>query len=47
MTTFLSWAGDPHMETRKQMGAMVLIFLLIFAILVYLAYRQVWANVKH
>lgn len=47
VTTFLSWAGDPHMEARKQMGVMVLIYLLIFAILVYLAYRQVWANVKH
>ena len=47
VTTFLSWAGDPHMEARKQMGVMVLLYLLIFAILVYLAYRQVWANVKH
>jgi cytochrome c1 len=29
------------------MGVMVLIYLFIFAILVYLAYRQVWKNVKH
>jgi ubiquinol-cytochrome c reductase cytochrome c1 subunit len=47
VVTFLTWAGDPHMETRKQMGFMVLLFLFIFAVLVYLAYRQVWANVKH
>lgn len=47
VTTFLTWAGDPHMEARKQMGAMVLLYLFIFAILVYLAYRQVWRNVKH
>lgn len=47
VVTFLTWAGDPHMEARKQMGAMVLIYLFIFAILVYLAYRQVWGNVKH
>lgn len=47
VVTFLVWAGDPHMETRKQMGFMVLVFLFIFAVLVYLAYRQVWANVKH
>jgi len=47
VVTFLTWAGDPHMEQRKQMGWMVLIYLFIFAVLVYLAYRQVWANVKH
>ena len=47
VTTFLAWAGDPHMEQRKQMGWMVLLYLFIFAVLVYLAYRQVWKNVKH
>ncbi len=35
------------MEARKQMGVMVLMYLFIFAVLVYLAYRQVWRNVKH
>lgn len=47
VTAFLTWAGDPHMEARKQTGWMVLLYLFIFTILVYLAYRQVWANVKH
>ena len=47
IVTFLTWASDPHMEARKQMGVMVLIYLFIFAILVYIAYRQIWANVKH
>jgi ubiquinol-cytochrome c reductase cytochrome c1 subunit len=47
VVTFLAWVGDPHMEARKQLGVMVLIYLFIFAIFVYLAYRQVWANVKH
>jgi len=47
VVTFMVWAGDTHMEARKQLGVMVLIFLFIFSILVYLAYRQVWANVKH
>lgn len=47
VVTFLTWAGDPHMEARKQLGVMVLIFLFIFSILVYLAYRQVWEDVEH
>lgn len=47
ITVFLAWAADPHMEARKRMGAMVMIFLFLFAVVLYLAYRQVWANVKH
>lgn len=47
VAVFLTWASDPHMEARKQMGLMVLLYLFVFAILVYLAYRQVWANVEH
>ncbi|MHA6289358.1 cytochrome c1 [Maricaulis sp. CAU 1757] len=47
VTVFLAWASDPHMESRKQLGWMVLIYLLIFTVLVYLAYRQIWRNVKH
>lgn len=47
VTAFLAWASEPHMEQRKRMGLGVMIFLFIFAILLWLAYRQVWANVKH
>jgi ubiquinol-cytochrome c reductase cytochrome c1 subunit len=47
VVVFLAWVSDPHMEARKQLGVMVLFFLFIFALLTYLAYRQVWANVKH
>jgi ubiquinol-cytochrome c reductase cytochrome c1 subunit len=47
VAAFLAWTSDPHMEARKQLGVMVMFFLFIFAILVYLAYRQVWADVKH
>lgn len=47
VAAFLAWASDPHMEARKHMGLGVLIFLVFFCILLWLAYRQVWANVKH
>ncbi|WP_421790696.1 cytochrome c1 [Hyphobacterium sp.] len=47
VTAFLAWASEPHMEQRKRMGLGVMIFLTIFAGLLWLAYRQVWANVKH
>ena len=44
---FLQWAGDPKMELRKQMGLGVLVFLFILTMLLYVAYKQVWRNVKH
>ena len=47
VAAFLAWAGEPHMEARKRMGLMVMIYLLVLAGLIYAAYRQVWRNVKH
>lgn len=44
---FLQWAADPHMKARKEMGLVVMVFLLILAGLTYLAYKNVWRGVKH
>lgn len=44
---FLSWASDPHMETRKQVGIRALIYLVLLAGLLYLAKRQVWSRIAH
>lgn len=47
VAAFLEWASDPKMEERKQMGLMVMIFLVIYSGIVYAAYRRVWRNVAH
>lgn len=47
VTAFLQWAADPHMETRKRTGLVVLAFLLALAGLLYLAYKQVWRGESH
>jgi len=47
VTTFLAWAAEPEMETRRRMGVKVLIFLAILGGLVYATKRKVWADVKH
>ena len=47
VTAFLMWAAEPHMEARKRMGFNVMIFLVLFAGLVYLTKRKVWSNVEH
>lgn len=45
ITHFLAWASDPHMEERKKTGMKVVIFLLVFAAVMYVAKRRVWADV--
>jgi len=47
VTAFLQWAADPHMETRKRTGIVVLAFLIILSGLLYLAYKQVWRGESH
>jgi ubiquinol-cytochrome c reductase cytochrome c1 subunit len=45
VTAFLMWAAEPHLEERKRMGFVVMLFLVGFATLVYLTKRKIWANV--
>jgi len=47
VTEFLSWASEPELEARKKMGLQVLIFLGVFAVVMYFAKKQVWKGVKH
>lgn len=47
VSAFLMWSAEPHLEERKKIGFRVIIFLVLFAGLVYIAKRSVWSNVKH
>ncbi len=42
---FLTWASDPSMEDRKRTGLKVLIFLAVFAGIMYGVKRKIWAKV--
>ncbi len=42
---FLTWAAEPHMETRKRTGIKVIIFLLAFAGVMYSYKKKIWAKV--
>jgi ubiquinol-cytochrome c reductase cytochrome c1 subunit len=44
VTAFLMWAAEPHMVERKAMGLTVMVFLIIFAGLVYYTKKKVWAT---
>lgn len=47
VTAFLMWAAEPHLEERKATGFKVMIFMLIFAALLFLAKRKVWSQIGH
>ncbi len=47
VTSFLQWAGDPHMVARKSTGLQVLVFLVLLSGLMYLAYKHVWRGQSH
>lgn len=47
VSAFLMWAAEPKLEERKQTGFAVLIYLLLFAGLLYASYRKVWKNESH
>lgn len=41
---FLTWAAEPEMEVRKQTGIKALLFLAVFAALMYGVKRKLWAK---
>ncbi|WBV42650.1 cytochrome c1 [Pseudoroseomonas cervicalis] len=45
VSTFLAWAAEPELETRRAMGVRVILFLIILGGLTYAVKRKVWANV--
>jgi ubiquinol-cytochrome c reductase cytochrome c1 subunit len=47
VSAFLMWAAEPHLEDRKKMGFRVMVFLVLFAGLVYATKRRVWTSVAH
>jgi cytochrome c1 len=46
VVAFMMWAAEPHLEQRKEMGFRVIVFLLLFAGLLYYTKKKVWADVK-
>lgn len=39
---FLAWAAEPKMEARKQTGLKVVLFLIVFAGVMYAAKKRIW-----
>ena len=46
VTTFLTWAAEPHLEARHQMGFKAIIYLIILTILVYFSMKRIWSRIE-
>ena len=44
VSAFLYWAAEPKMEERKRTGFNVMIFLIVFAGLMYFTKKKIWAE---
>ncbi|PLW79163.1 cytochrome c1 [Cohaesibacter celericrescens] len=47
VTAFLMWAAEPKLEERKKVGINTLIFLIVFAGLLFFTKRKLWSKVDH
>lgn len=44
VTAFMVWAAEPHLEARKRLGMQVMIFLALFAGLLFYTKKKVWSR---
>ncbi|WP_442880053.1 cytochrome c1 [Aurantimonas sp. A2-1-M11] len=47
VTAFMMWAAEPHLVERKATGLVVMVFLIVFAAMLFLVKRRVWAGTPH
>ncbi len=45
VTTFMTWAAEPHLEARHKLGLRVIIFLIILTVLVYFSMKRIWSRI--
>ncbi|MCF6327526.1 MAG: cytochrome c1 [Devosiaceae bacterium] len=47
VAAFMMWMAEPGLNSRKQMGFQVLIFLFVLAGMMVMVKRKIWSDVKH
>jgi len=47
VAAFMMWVAEPHLAGRKQTGFVVLLFLVLFAGLMYATKRRIWQGIEH
>jgi cytochrome c1 len=46
IAAFLMWAAEPHLDKRKRIGFQVLIYLIVFAGLLYFTKKKIWREAQ-
>ena len=46
VVTFLSWAAEPHLESRHKIGFRAIAYLIIITVLVYFSMKKIWSRVE-
>jgi len=46
ISTFLTWASEPSLESRHKIGFKVILYLVILALLVYLSMKKLWSRIE-
>ena len=47
VAVFLAWAADPKQIERKEAGVAVMLYLILFATVLWFSYKRIWRNVAH
>ena len=47
VAAFMMWVAEPHLNATKEAGFRVIIFLLLFAALLYMVKQKLWRHVEH
>jgi ubiquinol-cytochrome c reductase cytochrome c1 subunit len=47
VSAFLMWVADPHMAARKETGFKVILFLFLFAGLMWFVKQRLWKGIEH
>lgn len=47
VSAFLMWLSEPHLVARKETGLQVILFLILFAGLMYAVKQRLWAKIEH
>ena len=47
VAAFLYWAAEPKLDARKKLGFHVILFLIVFAGLMYFTKRKIWSSIPH
>jgi cytochrome c1 len=47
VSAFLAWSADPSLNSRKSLGWLVILYLVVTTGLLYAGKKRIWAKIPH